>query len=546
MQVGVWDSVAQSLTFFTCRYCDFSDSTPIIKFRALVYFDIAFSKLSPWWIMASNAPRYLSIRGCNATGDFINLFKVQSLTDISENGYSTVLIENGASNNLSLEMNSMRKACSVSITSGVITQVRAVNTLGVTFTISASAIHNIIMDRSVVVPSFITSSLVRVANLSLVECQLSVVPIFPMRPFVTDNIDLSNNRFTNLSDADSGLLRDIKRIVLTGNKFTNAVFDLWSSLGNVESLDLSRNSVGLGEVVFTSAQPPKLTFLNLSSNIFNNGISFATAVSSLAHFQCTNCTMRQQSYQGLDKWTNLSVLDISCSTIFVVTANTNMLLPSNLKTLNMSFVSQNPIPANSIASSSLVSVLCKQCGLSGTLPDNLTLLWPAATILDLSNNKLSGRLPKILPTPLLSLDLSNNDFDGWIFPSLLGHGASVNIRGNPRLLCSGSSLTHDTCQLLRLTKSDLRINDVTKQVIANLSSEYLQQDFPLNCYFFNVNITTLGIISAVGSLTCNIPTNVLPTTATLALVLPFDGGRIVSQNVTLQYSLVSSAVLYVR
>ncbi|RHN57384.1 putative leucine-rich repeat domain, L domain-containing protein [Medicago truncatula] len=180
-------------------------------------------------------------------------------------------------------------------------------------------------------------------------------------------------------------------------------------LRHLQQLNLSLNfffgsslHVGIGDLV-------NLTYLNLSNCYLSGNIpSTISHLSKLVSLDLSN-------YRHLEQQLKLDTL-----TWKKLIHNATNLRELHLNRVDMYSIRESSLSMLKNVSSSLVSLRLGEIGLQGNLSSAILSL-PNLQRLDLSNNELSGKLPKSnWSTPLRYLDLSGITFSGEI-PKSIGH-----------------------------------------------------------------------------------------------------------------------------
>ncbi|XP_024640772.1 receptor-like protein Cf-9 [Medicago truncatula] len=261
-------------------------------------------------------------------------------------------------------------------------------------------------------------------------------------------------------------------------------------LRHLQQLNLSLNfffgsslHVGIGDLV-------NLTYLNLSNCYLSGNIpSTISHLSKLVSLDLSN-------YRHLEQQLKLDTL-----TWKKLIHNATNLRELHLNRVDMYSIRESSLSMLKNVSSSLVSLRLGEIGLQGNLSSAILSL-PNLQRLDLSNNELSGKLPKSnWSTPLRYLDLSGITFSGEI-PKSIGH-----LKYLTQLVLSYCNLDGmvplSLWNLTQLTHLDLSDNHLTGFIdefsTYSLQSLYLSNNnlhghFP-NSIFELQNLTNLDLSS---------------------------------------------------
>jgi hypothetical protein len=533
---GAWNSIATKLTFFICRHCNLSRVTQD-DFKGLggvVYYDVSYSTSVPFFDFKPQL-RFFGMRGCGMTGSIY--LQDGSIFDVGENSLSAIQITNALfPPDVWLDISGMKIPCKVVIgTLSIIREIQASNTVNVQFTLNAWGLDRLILDNSTVLRQPTEDSWygLRAQNVSLRRCKLTIVPMFHVNNFVQGTLILSQNNFTKLSLYDLTFLESPRAIYFDSNQLTSDVFAMLGSFTRARILDLSNNKFQSAVARFPSSPPPNLITLFVSSNVFSRGIAFSNPITSLVHLECTYCIFKEQSYEGLNKWTSLVTLNFRYSKVTPLSPSIALVLPPSLQVLHLDYTTGIVSLVQALSSTSLLFVRCRQCGLTGTVEANLTTLWPLAVDIDLSDNALAGPVPKTGPSSLVLLNVSNNNLVGWIYPSLLER-RDVFIHNNPGVLCSGATYA-DKCTLLSFSFAK-QPESRSPDVLCTFTSSHFVPDVSLNCFFWNPSNTSNFVIakgtsSTPGILTCAIHQSMFGIMQRVRLVLATDNKTIISQEI---------------
>ncbi|XP_039134375.1 receptor-like protein EIX2 [Dioscorea cayenensis subsp. rotundata] len=239
---------------------------------------------------------------------------------------------------------------------------------------------------------------------------------------------------------------------------------IWD-IKNLKSLDLSDNSLS-GSVPLSLAKLAQLEYMNLANNQLRGAISEA-------HFT------------QLEK---LETLDISHNSL-VFNVSSNWAPPFLLKEMRISSCSVGPkFPAWLQTQHKLHALDMSQTGISDTMPDwfwNLTsrhivhldvsnnqiqgiipksLHFINLEWIDLSSNRFYGPLPKIPGSRVMSINLSNNSFSGFIPHNIIddSHQSYLQILLSMNKL--NGTIPSSFCQIRRLILLDISTNQLSGEL----------------------------------------------------------------------------------
>ncbi|KAK4728403.1 hypothetical protein R3W88_021391 [Solanum pinnatisectum] len=301
---------------------------------------------------------------------------------------------------------------------------------------------------------------------SIVELDFSNTGIFGKVPDSIGNLhsllhlNLFNCHLSGSIPESLGNLTAIRELILTGNNFTGNVPSTISKLNKLVYLDLSSNHFRFQNLLATSLQSQrnvpstirklnKLSYLSLSSNNFEGLIP-----DIFANFS-------ELSFLDFDTNNFTGPLPYSIATLTRLESlylQNNSLtgpLPSNisglqeLQILDLSFnYFTGTTPPWLFHLPSLLSLYVQDNQLTGKLPNELKSNYLEYFNIDLSHNKLQGKIPDwIFSTSVGRLDLSHNFLPG--FKKQVWHSGSLQHLNLENNFLQGT-LHQSFCDLINL------------------------------------------------------------------------------------------------
>lgn len=278
-----------------------------------------------------------------------------------------------------------------------------------------------------------------------------------------EDLDLSSNRFNGELPSSLGNLTKLKRFELSQNNFSGHIPFSLGNLMQLEDLDLSWNSFS-GEIPSTLGNLRQLGLLRLSYNVLTGDFPLSLANLnrlSVLDLSCNQLTKLFDPSNALEKLAALTSLDLSNNSIAGAIPSSLFRIPL-LEELRLDQNQLTSLEHDNISSSSLWSLDLRfnnltidfsifselshlPClslsynnismpneGVNVTFPKFSVLELSSSNIkrfpdflktqdelahLDLSNNKISGKIPKwfwtIGKSFMSKLYLSDNFIDGW-------------------------------------------------------------------------------------------------------------------------------------
>ncbi|XVF78876.1 hypothetical protein PTKIN_Ptkin14bG0172600 [Pterospermum kingtungense] len=358
------------------------------------------------------------------------------------------------------------------------------------------------------IPSF--SKFVNLTELDLSSNKLNGVFQLDKSLNQLTKLDLSNNAFISLTigsnmnyslpslrslDLSSCNIIEVPDVVrnlpglitldLSYNRIRVIEAQMFLNLESLQSLDLSHNSaLSVSNNSNVSLVLPNLSWLFLSYCNITQFPNFLTSLDSLTELDLSNNIIQGQISKQETKWgKNLVFLDLSKNLLTALEYHPwrkigTLLLGSNQ--LEGPFLVPPPSTSYlSISKNKLVgeipSSICDLVSmqildlsnnyLSGAIPRCLISGVMMLSVLDLSNNKFNGNIPNIFPEGnfLQTIQLNNNDFDGPLPKSLVNcHDLEVLNLGNNKI---NDTFPHWLGTLPQLQVLVLRANCFHGQII---------------------------------------------------------------------------------
>ncbi|KAK4740950.1 hypothetical protein SAY87_024538 [Trapa incisa] len=281
----------------------------------------------------------------------------------------------------------------------------------------------------------------------------------------------SYNPISGSLPAAIGNLVNLEVLNLEGNKMSGIIPSEIGHLKSLSELDLSRNDFS-GKLPHSLGNLTLLTELYLYFNDFHGPIP-----SSLS--ECQNLILLDMGGNSLSGTIPPGVMGLSSLSIYADFSENNLTgeLPSEVgKLINLDSLRvygnrlSGKIPS-SIGNCEKLEILLMEDNLfEGSIPSTLSSL-KGIQVLNLSNNRLSGKIPEFLEDlPLISLDLSFNDFEGLLpTEGVFRNASAISIVRNKNL-CGGLPQFHlQPCKTDRSTRRNRSANKVRNIIICSVA-----------------------------------------------------------------------------
>ncbi|XP_055836310.1 receptor-like protein 13 [Solanum dulcamara] len=243
-------------------------------------------------------------------------------------------------------------------------------------------------------------------------------------------VALINNNFEGTVPSCLGNLTSLRWLALDGNSFTGniASYPLWRTLTSLEFLDISFNQFEVPLSFNQFINNSKLTYLNVGYNIITVDIEFKNWIPNfqLQLFAMQGCINLQKLPSFLHYQHDLRVLAIDKNQLpgnfptWLLENNTRL---SGLYARDNAFIGPWKLPSNSHLCLEELDISNNK--LSGRVPANVSSAFPKLILLNMSQNLLEGPIPSDIGSfHLVVLDLSHNFLSGGV-PSDLAIGSPV-------------------------------------------------------------------------------------------------------------------------
>ncbi|XP_045830404.1 probable inactive receptor kinase At5g10020 [Trifolium pratense] len=254
------------------------------------------------------------------------------------------------------------------------------------------------------------STLTMLHNLSLVNNNFtgSMLHISPMKSI--KYLDLSLNKFTGSLPPSFVELRSLVYLNLSSNEFSGTIPNVFHKLDQLKYLDFHCNSFS-GDIMHIFYQMGSVLHVDLSNNRFSGtldlGLGDVSFLSSIQHLNVSHNSLVGElfAHDGMPYLDNLEIFDAS-----------NNQLVGHIPSFTF------------VVSLRILRLACNQ--LTGSLPE--TLLKESSMVLselDLSQNKLEGFIGIITSMTLRKLNISSNKLSGPL-PLKVGHCTIIDLSNN--------------------------------------------------------------------------------------------------------------------
>ncbi|XP_008775355.2 receptor-like protein EIX2 [Phoenix dactylifera] len=255
---------------------------------------------------------------------------------------------------------------------------------------------------------------------------------------------LSSDNLAEFGEVLNGCIRNgLEELALEANGFLEPLPDWLGNLKNLKTLDLSSNNL-YGPIPASIGRMSSLENLQLTKNGFNGTVSESIGqLSKLEYldlsFNPLKTVMSEAHFTNL---TSLNYLELTESSL-ALHVSSDWIPPFQLEVIHLSSCRLGPrFPAWIRTQVNAFILGMTNTGLSGTMPDWFWEVLSYLNVAELSLNKISGKMPRILkvgkygpvtldlssnhlegPIPIFSsnligLDLSNNSLSGTIPPAM--------------------------------------------------------------------------------------------------------------------------------
>ncbi|CAO2824682.1 unnamed protein product [Amaranthus hypochondriacus] len=410
------------LTYLNLACSNFSGIVPpqlgnLTNLQSLdLYSDFSFNSLSTkslYWLTNLSSLKYLNLGGVTLSSDWLpSLSKLHSLLDLNlyDCSLNTTFRDNLPSVNftslvrLNMSSNGIRHGSHLSWLSDLTSLevldlswnydlVGPIPTLYADLTYLDLSRTDLSFDLHEILLGFQKMSNLQYLDLSYSNFSGSI-PTYVGNFSSLRMLGLSENNLTGSIPSSIGNLISLRKLDLSGNSLLGLIPSSIGNLLSLEILDLSENMMN-GNIPESLGRLSQLVELHLNSNNWTGILTEAHLISlrSLKSYKLTTDAPMSLAFNVTYDWVppfNLEVLDIE-----------NCLVG----------------PAFSVwlqKQRSLTSVVLQNTGISDIIPDNwFSSIASDLTYLDLSSNKIRGKLPRGLVFPNLSfVNLSCNQFEG--------------------------------------------------------------------------------------------------------------------------------------
>ncbi|XP_062108896.1 receptor-like protein EIX2 [Humulus lupulus] len=258
-------------------------------------------------------------------------------------------------------------------------------------------------------------------------------------------LDLSNNELEGEIPKSIWKICELKILVAYNNRLSGQLH--LAELPSKECANFSLENLDLNENQIMGSLPnftlyPSLTELYLSSNQFG-GLS--KSMSQLSHLRTLDLSGNSindvLSEAHFSKLFNLHSLDLSNNSDLVIRIPTDWIPPFQLSYISLGSSNLGPRFPKWLQTQDYSVLNISNCGISDSIPDWLFNFSSSLSLLDLSNNKIRGRIHDIKQRVNISsefeygrtypdIDLSSNELEGSIPSFLLQGTSSLNLFNN--------------------------------------------------------------------------------------------------------------------
>ncbi|WMV23621.1 hypothetical protein MTR67_017006 [Solanum verrucosum] len=243
-------------------------------------------------------------------------------------------------------------------------------------------------------------------------------------------VALIENNFEGTVPSCLGNLTSLRWLSLDGNRFTGniASYPLWRTLTSLEYLDISANQFEIPLSFNQFDNNSKLTYLNVGYNTITRDVEFKNWIPNfqLQFFAVGGCINLQKLPFFLHYQHDLRVLSIVKNQLpgkFPTWLLENSTRLAGLYARDNAFIGPWKLPSTSHLCLEGLDVSNNK--LSGRVPANISSAFPKLNLLNMSQNLLEGPIPSdIGGFHLITLDISHNLLSGGV-PSNLAVSSPV-------------------------------------------------------------------------------------------------------------------------
>ncbi|KAL4555171.1 hypothetical protein LXL04_037782 [Taraxacum kok-saghyz] len=262
-------------------------------------------------------------------------------------------------------------------------------------------------------------------NCSSTECHIATIQLKGMNltgvlpeefvnlPFLQE-IDLTRNYISGRIPPLSSLPR-LRILSLSGNRINGSIPEYLGDISTLEELVLIDNLLG-GLLPSSLGGLSSLRRLALSGNNFTGDIpDLYGNLANLQEFRIDGSSLSGKIPNFIGNWKNMKRLDLQGTSMEGPIPSTISQL-TKLEELRISDLSGSSSTTflNLTKMTNLKYLVLRNCLLSGSIPDYITVAYPGIKLIDLSSNRLTGLIPNSLQLDFDALFLNNNSLSGEI------------------------------------------------------------------------------------------------------------------------------------
>ncbi|KAL1319430.1 LRR receptor-like serine/threonine-protein kinase GSO2 [Arachis ipaensis] len=233
-----------------------------------------------------------------------------------------------------------------------------------------------------------------------------------------EELDLSNNNFSDKLPSWLGKFKNLNYLDLSSNSFSGPILHSLGELVNLTCLDLSSNLFN-GVIPWSIGKLENLGTLDLSSNLFTGVIPWSIGeLENLCTLDLSSNLFTGVIPLSLGKLENAAFMSLASNHLYGNIPDSLGHL-KNLNTLNLSSNSLEGTISHLerwTAAKRLQTLCLSNNRISGSFPENLDEIIPELKYLALDNNHINGSLPNSLCKlkAVVTIDISNNKLSGRI------------------------------------------------------------------------------------------------------------------------------------